>query len=160
MTGAKRRLDFDDLAGIIGAPPDTTETATPEQREQAAELEAEGRLIPNTELDTEAWGKLNADIRFEGREVLAPNLPIENLSSHVVLRDRRLVIDPGRADIAGGHVEMTADLDGSAGPVDGSFDINIERLQLQFDRHVTVHPEDADQPLTTAGLMALVKEAQ
>jgi glyoxylase-like metal-dependent hydrolase (beta-lactamase superfamily II) len=37
---------------------------------------------------------------------------------------------------------------------------NIERLHLQFDRHVTVHPEDADQPLTTAGLMALVKEAQ
>lgn len=36
---------------------------------------------------------------------------------------------------------------------------NIERLQLDFDRHVTVHPADADRPLTRAGLMAVVKEA-
>lgn len=36
---------------------------------------------------------------------------------------------------------------------------NIGRLQLDFDRHVTVHPADAGWPLTTAGLMAVVKEA-
>jgi glyoxylase-like metal-dependent hydrolase (beta-lactamase superfamily II) len=37
---------------------------------------------------------------------------------------------------------------------------NIERLQLDFDRHVTVHPADADRPLSRAGLMTLVKEAK
>ena len=36
---------------------------------------------------------------------------------------------------------------------------NVERLQLDFDRHVTVHPADADQPLTSARLMALAVES-
>jgi len=37
---------------------------------------------------------------------------------------------------------------------------NVERLQLDFDRHVTVHPPNPDRPLTKADLMALVKEAK
>jgi glyoxylase-like metal-dependent hydrolase (beta-lactamase superfamily II) len=37
---------------------------------------------------------------------------------------------------------------------------NIERLRLDFDRHVTVHPPNPDRPLTRADLIALVKEAK
>lgn len=35
---------------------------------------------------------------------------------------------------------------------------NIERLQLDFDRHVTVHAPDPDRPLTKADLLALVRK--
>jgi glyoxylase-like metal-dependent hydrolase (beta-lactamase superfamily II) len=34
---------------------------------------------------------------------------------------------------------------------------NVERLKLDFDRHVLVHPPNPDRPLTKADLMALVK---
>ena len=59
---------------------------------------------------------------------------------------------------------FTADFDVPAPgqPVSSSMQTlaaNIERLQLDFDRHVTVHPADANRPLTRTGLMALVKEA-
>ena len=37
---------------------------------------------------------------------------------------------------------------------------NIERLHLDFDRYVTVHPPNPDRPLTRADLMALMKEAK
>jgi glyoxylase-like metal-dependent hydrolase (beta-lactamase superfamily II) len=37
---------------------------------------------------------------------------------------------------------------------------NIERLQLDFDRHVTVHAPNPDRPLTKADLLALVKETK
>jgi glyoxylase-like metal-dependent hydrolase (beta-lactamase superfamily II) len=37
---------------------------------------------------------------------------------------------------------------------------NIERLHLDFDHHVTVHPPNPDRPLTRADLMALMKEAK
>jgi glyoxylase-like metal-dependent hydrolase (beta-lactamase superfamily II) len=37
---------------------------------------------------------------------------------------------------------------------------NIDRLQLDFDRHVTVHPPNPDRPLTRADLMALAKETK
>jgi glyoxylase-like metal-dependent hydrolase (beta-lactamase superfamily II) len=35
---------------------------------------------------------------------------------------------------------------------------NIERLQLDFERHITVHAPNPDRPLTRADLMALVKK--
>lgn len=37
---------------------------------------------------------------------------------------------------------------------------NIERLQLDFDRHVTVHAPNPDRPLTKADLLALAKETK
>jgi glyoxylase-like metal-dependent hydrolase (beta-lactamase superfamily II) len=36
---------------------------------------------------------------------------------------------------------------------------NVQRLRLDFDRHVPVHPPGADRPLTVADLVALVKGA-
>jgi glyoxylase-like metal-dependent hydrolase (beta-lactamase superfamily II) len=37
---------------------------------------------------------------------------------------------------------------------------NIERLHLDFDRHVTVHAPNPDRPLTKADLLALAKETK
>jgi glyoxylase-like metal-dependent hydrolase (beta-lactamase superfamily II) len=37
---------------------------------------------------------------------------------------------------------------------------NIERLQLDFDRHVMVHAPDPDRPMTKADLLALAKAAK
>jgi hypothetical protein len=34
---------------------------------------------------------------------------------------------------------------------------NIDRLQLDFDRHVTVHAPNPDRPLTRADLLSLIK---
>ena len=34
---------------------------------------------------------------------------------------------------------------------------NVERLKLDFDRHVLVHPPNPDRPLTKADLMTLLK---
>ncbi len=45
-----RRLDFDDLAGFVGAPPKTGggETANAEQKAQAARVAASSRVLPDT----------------------------------------------------------------------------------------------------------------
>jgi glyoxylase-like metal-dependent hydrolase (beta-lactamase superfamily II) len=37
---------------------------------------------------------------------------------------------------------------------------NIERLQLDFDRHVMVHAPNPDRPMTKADLMALAKQVE
>ena len=37
---------------------------------------------------------------------------------------------------------------------------NVERLKLDFDRHILVHPPNPDRPLTRADLMALAKGTQ
>ena len=36
---------------------------------------------------------------------------------------------------------------------------NLDRLQLDFDRHVMVHPPNPDRPMTKADLLALAKAA-
>jgi len=42
-------------------------------------------------------------------------------------------------------------------PSIGTLVQNIERLHLDFDRHVTVHPSEPDRPLTKADLLGLMK---
>jgi len=37
---------------------------------------------------------------------------------------------------------------------------NLDRLKLDFDRHVMVHAPDPDRPMTRADLYALAKEAR
>ena len=36
---------------------------------------------------------------------------------------------------------------------------NLERLKLDFDRHILVHPPNPDRPMTEADLIALAKKA-
>jgi glyoxylase-like metal-dependent hydrolase (beta-lactamase superfamily II) len=53
-------------------------------------------------------------------------------------------------DVAGPGQRLTPSLQALAA--------NVERLQLDFDQHVTVHPGDPDRPLTRAYLLELMKE--
>jgi glyoxylase-like metal-dependent hydrolase (beta-lactamase superfamily II) len=45
-------------------------------------------------------------------------------------------------------------------PAIGTLVQNVERLKLDFDRHVLVHPPNPDRPLTKADLLALAKSAK
>lgn len=129
---ASARLDFDDLAGLVGLPPSTGagEAASPGQQEQARAQEASPRLLPDVRIDPEAWRNLNLDVRYRGRTVDAPRLPLKDLSFHVVTRDGWLTLDPLQADIAGGRLVANASLDGTSGPVAGDFDVRVRQLQL------------------------------
>lgn len=127
-----RRLDFDDLAGFIGAPPGTGEgeTASPEQVEQARRAEAEGRLIPNTPINLETLNAVDMDVTFRGEQVEAPNLPIGGIEAKMALREGRLRVDPLEMGIAGGSVAGTVALDGSARPPKVETDLQLSNLSL------------------------------
>src|SRR4029453_2708188 len=45
------KLDFDDLAPLVGAPPDSKETASAEQKKVAAQLEQKDELFPDLPLN-------------------------------------------------------------------------------------------------------------
>lgn len=129
---ASDRLEFDDLAGLIGLPSASADDPgiTPEQRQEAEEYAADDRLLPDTPIDADAWRGLNVDVRYQGRTVNAPNLPIENLNAHLVTRDGWLTLDPFQADIAGGNLRGNVSLDGTQTPSAGDFDINVSNLRL------------------------------
>lgn len=127
------RLDFDDLAGFIGASPGTGEgeTASPEQEREAARADDDGRLIPNTPINLETLNAVDMELTFRGEQVDAPNLPISGLEAKVVLREGKLRLDPVSLGVAGGRIAGVVALDGSSPPPGVETDLDVRNIQLK-----------------------------
>ena len=79
-----RRLDFDDLMAVLGGAPDPSETASPEQRAMAAQLAAQGRLLPDARLDISRVRNMDARLAASDVSLQAPvSGSEENGASHI-----------------------------------------------------------------------------
>ncbi|NJO36803.1 MAG: AsmA family protein [Rhizobiales bacterium] len=127
------RLDFDDLAGLVGAPPSTDEgeTASEEQQAQSERREEQDRLLPTLEIDPANWQNLDLDVRYRADRIDAENLPIDRIDFRVVTDGRWLTLDPLDTGLADGRIVAFASLDGTQDPLAGDFDVRITNLQLQ-----------------------------
>ena len=126
-------LDFDDLGPLVGAPPKTGpgETASPEQRAKAQELKASTRVLPHRPFNTERWGEMDADVQLIATRVQRPKqLPIESLSTHLVLKDGVLHLDPLDFGVAGGKVVSHVAIDSHAKPPAAEIRAQVENLKL------------------------------
>lgn len=126
-------LDFNDLGPLIGAPPKTGagETANPEQQAKAAQRAAENRLLPDQKLGTEAWAKMDADVRLDAQRVMRPKaLPIDKLSTHLVLKDSVMRLQPLNFGIAEGRITSNITLDGRQKPMRGEIKADVQGLHL------------------------------
>ena len=90
-------LDFKDLAGFIGATPGTAagETASEEQKKRAAGEKKDDRIFPDQRYDLERLRAMDADVRLRAKQILAPNLPIDDSRREVKLERRRVEIRAG-----------------------------------------------------------------
>ena len=71
-------LDFDDLAPLVGAPPDTDETASAEQKKVAAQLEQKDELFPDVPLNVNLLDVMDMEVKLDAKKVTAENyLPVE-----------------------------------------------------------------------------------
>lgn len=109
-----RELDFDDLAGFIGAAPQSGkgETASRQLQKEAARAEAEGRLLPEMPI---ALGRLRAmdmDVTYSGKKIKAPSLPLEDLDAALKVENGLLTLKPVEFGIAEGTIGGTIVLDG------------------------------------------------
>jgi AsmA family len=127
------RLDFDDLAGLIGAPPATGkgETASPAQERTAERREKQERLLPEAKIDPKAWQNLNLNLRYSAELIESENLPIDRIKLHVISKDGWLTVDPLEMGLADGSILVFVSLDGTQVPVAVEFDGRIKALQLQ-----------------------------
>jgi hypothetical protein len=126
-------LDLDDLGPLIGAPPKTGagETAAPEQRARAAQRAATQSLLPEQRFSTAAWGKMDADVRLDALKVQRPKqLPIDRLSTHLVLKDSVLKLQPLDFGIADGRVTSSITLDANQKPERGDIKADVQGLKL------------------------------
>ena len=128
-----RKLDLDDLAGFIGAPPATGsgETANAAQEAGAAKRAASPHLLPDTPYDLAKLRAMDADVRWRAQRIHAPKLPmIEDMDAHLLLDDGLLRLQPLDFGVAGGNVRSTLRMDARRAPIDTQAKIAVRGIEL------------------------------
>jgi uncharacterized protein involved in outer membrane biogenesis len=88
-------------------------------------------VIPHQRFETERWDDMDADVKLEAKKVLRPKqLPVESLSTHLVLKDGVVTLDPLNFGFAGGRVTSLVKLDSSQKPLRGDFKGDIQGLKF------------------------------
>jgi uncharacterized protein involved in outer membrane biogenesis len=127
-----KRLDFDDLAGFVGAPPQTTggETASPEQKQDAARLQASAKVLPTREFELDKLRNMDADVKLRAQHINAPSLPLEAMTAHLFVDDGLLRLDPLDFQVAGGEINSQIRMDARKPVIASSAHIKARGLQL------------------------------
>ncbi|MBB5874853.1 AsmA family protein [Xanthomonas sp. 3498] len=127
-----QRLDFDDLAGFVGAPPRTGagETANAEQKAQAAKLAATDKVLPSTPYDLGKLRAMDADVRWKAQRINAPSLPLEDMDAHLKLDDGVLLLQPLNFGVAGGDIRSDIRMDARKPTLFTRAQLSIRGIQL------------------------------
>jgi AsmA family protein len=125
------KLDFDDLAPIIGAPPDASETASAEQLGDAEEAAESANVIPDTPFDLTALRSADAEVKLAATRVEAPGLPIDDMLLDLSLRNGVLQLKPLRFGVAGGNLDAYATIDASNPVIGWNYDVRMREFALQ-----------------------------
>ena len=127
-----RRLDFDDLAGFVGAPPKTggDETANAEQQAEAARVAARPTVLPDTPYNLGKLRAMDADVRLKAQRINAPNLPLDDMDAHLFLDDGLLRLEPLNFGVAGGDIRSTIRMDARRPQIATSLKASVRRVQL------------------------------
>ena len=126
-------LDFDDLAGFIGATPGAApgETTSEEQKKRAAIEKKDDRLFPDQPYNLERLRAMDADVRLRAKQILAPNLPIDTLVAKLSLNDGVLKFEPVTFGVANGRIELYNTFDASKRPSKVHIDARLLQLDLK-----------------------------
>ena len=114
-------LDIADLGPLIGARPGrltTARAAAPPPSDTVAPTPAQARVLPEMPFKTERWDSVDAEVTLKARTIRrAGELPLEDLVTHLSLRDSVLRLDPLDFGIAGGQLDAVISMDGRKNPI-------------------------------------------
>ncbi|QNK02047.1 AsmA family protein [Dyella telluris] len=126
-TLSSQLLRFADLAPLIGA----DSNAQKQQRGDATPQPAD-KVLPVEPFRTDRWRAMDADVTFSAARIeREAQLPINALSTHVIMDNGVLTLDPLDFDLAGGKVASNLHLDGSTTPMKGTIRLKARHLKLK-----------------------------
>ena len=127
-----QRLDFDDLAGFIGATPATGpgEAANAEQKQEAKKEKQDQRVLPDEKVDLVRLRATDMKIALTGKEVIAQKLPMEDFNATFLLDDGLLTVEPLAFGAADGRIAGSVVLNGREKVPVVSGDLQLSQLQL------------------------------
>ena len=124
-------VDLDDLAGLVGATPDTA-TADDTQDNSEQNEPNEGRLLPNGPIDLLPLTRLfNGTIDYRAESVKSEKLPISRLDLKAEIDGLKLSIEPANIDIADGNVNGSINFDVAPESPEGVFELEVNRVSLR-----------------------------
>jgi uncharacterized protein involved in outer membrane biogenesis len=130
---SSKLLDFDDLAGFVGAPAKTGpgETASPEQKKKAAIEKAKPGVLPDEEFNTARLNATNADVKYRAQIIRRSEaLPLDAFVAHLVLKDGVVALKPLNFGVAGGNIVSDVAMHASQNPISVSANVRFQKLNL------------------------------
>ncbi|WP_266182926.1 AsmA family protein [Dyella humicola] len=119
-------LMLSDLAPLIGA-----DSNTEKQQRGVATVQPADKVLPVEPFRTDRWRAMDADLTFSaGRIVREAALPIEAVSTHIVMNHGVMHLDPLAFGLAGGKINGDLSLDGSNTPMRGVMKLNARHVKL------------------------------
>lgn len=126
-------LDIADLGPVIGARPGSVQAAkqAAAPAEAAAPKTAQTRVLPDMPFNTERWDSVDAEVTLKAKTIRrAKDLPLEDLDTHLSLRDSVLTLDPLDFGVAGGQLKAVIALDGRHDPIQAHAQIKARRILI------------------------------
>ena len=88
-------------------------------------------VLPDSPFDPERWDSVDADVRIKAGSIQRPEqLPIENLTARIQMKDRVLSLNPLEFGIAGGKLAGPVTLNGSKDTIRADVNMRIRGLKL------------------------------
>jgi uncharacterized protein involved in outer membrane biogenesis len=107
-------MDLGDLGVVVG---------TEQPREEG--------VLPDKPFDPSRWDSVDADVRIKAGSIQRPKqLPIENLSTRIQMKDRILSLNPLEFGIAGGKLSGPVRLDGTGETIRADMRMRVQGLQF------------------------------
>lgn len=128
-----RRLDLTDLGPLIGATPgrlDAAKKAVPDSATTVA-TPTRLRVLPDLPFTVERWDSVDAEVGLKAQSIHGIGaLPIENLATHLSLRNSVLRLDPLDFGVADGHLMAAISLDGRKKPIQATARLRARKISL------------------------------
>ncbi len=120
-----RRLDYANFTTELGAESDEKATAP-----KIRELKPAADKPDEPPFNLAPLRQFNADISFKGKEIIAPNLALDDIAIDLAVQDGRLRVKPLAIGIGGGTINGALSVD-SATPVRGNLTTTINGVDVQ-----------------------------
>ena len=130
---SSRSLNYKDLGGFIGLPPGEAAqtTNTPEKLKEAQHRAASDRVLPSKSFELGKLRERDVDLQFRAAAAQWGRLPLDNLTTHMVLKDGVLRFDPLDFGLADGHVVTNLTLDLTKRAPTAKAQIEVQRVELK-----------------------------
>jgi uncharacterized protein involved in outer membrane biogenesis len=128
-----RQLRLADLGPLIGVDSGKGEIKRNRQsRRRVKNIQPAGKVLPYDRFETDKWNTMDADVRFKGKRIEhGSTLPISDLTTHIILQNADLKLQPLKFGLAGGTISSNIRLEGDKKPMQGRAEIQARRLKLK-----------------------------